>query len=68
MGKTPFEPRLTGGRDTNFAAFNSRKYQQDISYRWDNFIYYSTFGVPKVEKFEIRISKSETNSNFLMFK
>ena len=29
---------------------------------------YSTFGVPKVEKFEIRISKSETNSNFLMFK
>jgi serine/threonine protein kinase len=30
--------------------------------------YNSTFGVPKVEKFEIRISKSETNSNFLMFK
>jgi hypothetical protein len=28
----------------------------------------STFGVPKVEKSEIRISKSETNSNFLMFK
>jgi len=28
----------------------------------------STFGVPKVEKFEIRISKSETNPNFQMFK
>ena len=28
----------------------------------------STFGVPKVEKFEIRISKSETNPNFLMIK
>ena len=28
----------------------------------------STFGVPKVEKSEIRISKSETNSNFPMFK
>ena len=29
---------------------------------------YSTFGVPKVEKFEIRNPKSETNSNFQMFK
>jgi hypothetical protein len=28
----------------------------------------STFGVPKVEKFEIRISKFETNPNFLMLK
>ena len=28
----------------------------------------STFGVAKVEKFEIRNPKSETNSNFQMFK
>ena len=33
-------------------------------YKIDN----STFEVPKVEKFEIRVSKSETNPNFQMFK
>ena len=32
------------------------------------YIINSTFGVPKVEKSEIRISKFETNPNFLMLK
>jgi len=43
-------------------------YVKEIKQGFSRYFNNSTFGVPKVEKSEIRISKFETNPNFLMLK